>query len=99
MTGLIRLYCKLLACGEPPIGTDRKVAWRWIADLLNMEPVENMSAILARVFLCEVGNTMRQYNRNFGGLISLIKSQFIEKLKLVTNNHEMELLRQTLESW
>lgn len=100
MNGLIRLFCKLLVSGGPPFDANMSIAWRWIADILNMDPRPQITAILLRVFLDEAGKKMLQvYGRQFLKLIDLMEKTYLSRLESVTTPDQMSRLRTTLQTW
>lgn len=100
MNGLIRLFCKLLVRGGPPFDADCSIAWRWIADVLNLPPRPNITAVLLRVFLDEAGLVMlRAYGTQFLKLVILMETQYLLQLESQTTPDQMSRLRHTLQTW
>ena len=101
MNGLIRLFCKLLVRGGPPFDADCSIAWRWIADVLNLPPRPNITAILLRVFLDEAGSVMlKAYGAQFLKLITLMETQeYLSRLESQTTPDQVSRLRHTLQTW
>jgi hypothetical protein len=58
MSGLIRLFCKLLVYDGPPFNQNLALAWKWFADVLNLPPRPDITALLIHIFLTEVGTDM-----------------------------------------
>jgi len=97
MSGLIRLFCKLLVRRSPPFDNNLQYAWRWCADVLNLPPRSNITAVLLRIFLDEAGESMmREYPTQFPKIIALIQ-RYLSKLEKVTSTDQMARLRLALE--
>lgn len=99
MTGLIRLFCKLLINRIPPFDKDLGLGWRWFADILNLPPRPNITLILLRVFLEEAGEMMmKAYPPQFPKIISLIRKK-VPELGQGTSESEISRLRTGLEKF
>lgn len=97
MNGLIRLFCKLLVRGGPPFDTDLNLAWTWFADVLNLPPRPNITAVLIRVFVEEVGVKMCQtYPTQFPKLILMVQTKTLNTLRLNTSPDQLSRLEQAL---
>jgi nucleoporin GLE1 len=99
MSGLIRLFCKLLVRRGPPFDNNLSYAWRWISDVLNLPPIPNITAVLLRVFLDEAGGSMiKEYPTQFPKIIQSIQIQYIPKLVKETGHDQISRLGLTLEA-
>lgn len=98
MNGLIRLFCKLLISGGPPFDANLAFAWRWIADIVNLLPRPQITAILLRVFLEEAGQKMRQtYGIQFVKILEFIQTKYLTFLEKETSADQMSRLKMTLQ--
>ncbi|XP_063754383.1 mRNA export factor GLE1 isoform X2 [Eleginops maclovinus] len=86
MTGMIRLYAALTQLrwpygskqGSAPHGLNH--GWRWLAQMLNMEPLADITATLLFDFLEVCGNAlMKQYQSQFWKLILLLKEEYFPR--------------------
>jgi nucleoporin GLE1 len=98
MSGLIRLFCKLLVRGGPPFDKDLSFAWTWCADVANLPPRSNISSVLLRVYLDEAGEVMiRAYPMQFPKIIKYIQTQYLPRLEKVTSADQIARFRLTLD--
>ncbi|XP_066466723.1 mRNA export factor GLE1 isoform X2 [Tiliqua scincoides] len=96
MSGMIRLYAAILQLqwpyrdrqGAHPHGLNQ--AWRWLAQMLNMEPLADVTATLLFDFLEVCGNAlMKQYQMQFWKMILLIKEDYFPRIEAITSSGEM----------
>ncbi|EDV21724.1 uncharacterized protein TRIADDRAFT_59739 [Trichoplax adhaerens] len=90
MSGIIRLYAAIIQ-STPPQGPTHahphgiEYGWRWLARIVNMPPVPNVTATLIFDFLQVAGNKLNlTYGKQFGKLITLICKEYYPKLEAVT---------------
>ncbi|XP_074527277.1 mRNA export factor GLE1 [Halichoeres trimaculatus] len=107
MSGMIRLYAAVIQLRWPysskqgsPHGLNN--GWRWLAQMLNMEPIADITATLLFDFLEVCGNALvKQYQSQFWKLILLLKDQYFPRIEAVTSSGQMGSvirLKQFLES-
>ncbi|XP_060787796.1 mRNA export factor GLE1 [Neoarius graeffei] len=108
MSGMIRLYAAIIHLrwpytnkqGAAPHGLNH--GWRWLAQMLNMEPLADITATLLFDFLEVCGNAlMKQYQGQFWKLLLLIKEEYFPRIEAVTNSGQMgsvTRLKQFLEN-
>ena len=100
MNGLVRLFCKLLTSGGPPYDAQYQLAWKWLSDVLNLEPRKDITALLIRVFLDEAGEVMKTtYKRQFLKLIEFIRVRCLPAIGKCTAPDEMCRLQGELEKF
>ncbi|XP_068104631.1 mRNA export factor GLE1 [Hyperolius riggenbachi] len=96
MSGMIRLYAALIQTRWPyetklqhhPHGLN--YGWRWLAQVLNMEPIGDTTATLLYDFLEVCGNAlMKQYQGQFWKLILLIREDLLPRLHKVAEPGQM----------
>lgn len=96
MSGMIRLYAAIIQLRWPygnrqethPHGLNH--GWRWLAQILNMEPLSDVTATLLFDFLEVCGNAlMRQYQLQFWKMILLIKEEYFPRIEAVTSSGQM----------
>nr|XP_056716483.1 mRNA export factor GLE1 [Euleptes europaea] len=96
MSGMIRLYAAILQLrwpygnsqGSHPHGLNH--AWRWLAQMLNMEPLADVTATILFDFLEVCGNAlMRQYQVQFWKMMLLIREEYFPRIEAITNTGEM----------
>ncbi|KAK9522072.1 hypothetical protein VZT92_018562 [Zoarces viviparus] len=108
MSGMIRLYAAVIQL-RWPYGSKQAAAphglnhgWRWLAQMLNMEPLADITATLLFDFLEVCGNAlMKQYQSQFWKLILLLKEEYFPRIEAVTSSGQMGSvirLRQFLET-
>ncbi|XP_037684907.1 nucleoporin GLE1-like [Choloepus didactylus] len=107
MSGMIRLYAAIIQLqwpygnrqGAHPHGLNH--GWRWLAQILNMEPLADVTATLLFDFLEVCGNAlMKRYQLQFWKVILLIKEDYLPRIEAVTSTRQMGSfvrLRQFLE--
>ncbi|KAM7415587.1 hypothetical protein PAMA_017892 [Pampus argenteus] len=96
MSGMIRLYAAVIQLrwpygsnqGSVPHGLNH--GWRWLAQMLNMEPLADITATLLFDFLEVCGNAlMKQYQSQFWKLILLLKEEYFPRIEAVTSSGQM----------
>ncbi|XP_069580273.1 mRNA export factor GLE1 isoform X1 [Brachyistius frenatus] len=96
MSGMIRLYAAIIQLrwpygskqGSVPHGLNH--GWRWLAQMLNMEPLADITATLLFDFLEVCGNAlMKQYQIQFWKLILLLKDEYFPRIEAVTSSGQM----------
>ncbi|KAM3611433.1 uncharacterized protein V6R79_018474 [Siganus canaliculatus] len=108
MSGMIRLYAAVIQL-RWPYGSKQGCAphglnngWRWLAQMLNMEPLADITATLLFDFLEVCGHSlMKQYQGQFWKLILLLKEDYFPRIEAVTSSGQMGSvmrLKQFLES-
>ncbi|XP_048414830.1 mRNA export factor GLE1 isoform X2 [Stegostoma tigrinum] len=107
MSGMIRLYAAIIMLrwpygskqAEHPHGLNH--AWHWLAQMLNMEPLADITATLLYDFLEVCGNAlMKKYQNQFWKMIILIKNDYFPRIEAVTGTGQVGAvirLRQFLE--
>uniref|UniRef100_A0A3Q0RQ87 mRNA export factor GLE1 n=1 Tax=Amphilophus citrinellus TaxID=61819 RepID=A0A3Q0RQ87_AMPCI len=108
MSGMIRLYAAIIQTKWPysskqgPVPHGLNHGWRWLAQMLNMEPLADVTATLLFDFLEVCGNAlMMQYRGQFWKLILLLKEEYFPRIEAVTSSGQMGSvirLRQFLET-
>lgn len=96
MSGMIRLYAAIIQL-RWPYGSKQGCAphglnhgWRWLAQMLNMEPLADITATLLFDFLEVCGNAlMKQYQVQFWKLILLLKEEYFPRIEAVTSTGQM----------
>ncbi|XP_066500046.1 mRNA export factor GLE1 [Hoplias malabaricus] len=108
MSGMIRLYAAIIQLrwphsnkqGPDPHGLNH--GWRWLAQMLNMEPLADVTATLLFDFLEVCGNAlMKQYQGQFWKLLQFIKEEYFPRIEAVTSTGQMgsvTRLKQFLEN-
>ncbi|KAM4576509.1 mRNA export factor GLE1 [Odontesthes bonariensis] len=96
MSGMIRLYAAVIQLrwpygskqGSVPHGLNH--GWRWLAQMLNMEPLADITATLLFDFLEVCGNAlMKQYQAQFWKVILLLKEEYFSRIEAVTSTGQM----------
>ncbi|XP_074747262.1 mRNA export factor GLE1 isoform X1 [Strix uralensis] len=96
MSGLIRLYAAIIQLrwpygnkdGTHPHGLN--YGWRWLAQMLNMEPLADVTATLLLDFLEVCGNAlMKQYKAQFWKIMLLIREDYIPRIEAITSSGQM----------
>ncbi|XP_028269229.1 mRNA export factor GLE1 [Parambassis ranga] len=96
MSGMIRLYAAIIQLrwpygsrqGSVPHGLNH--GWRWLAQMLNMEPLADITATLLFDFLEVCGNAlMKQYQGQFWKLMLLLKEEYFPRIEAVTSSGQM----------
>uniref|UniRef100_A0A3Q0RQ68 mRNA export factor GLE1 n=1 Tax=Amphilophus citrinellus TaxID=61819 RepID=A0A3Q0RQ68_AMPCI len=113
MSGMIRLYAAIIQTKWPysskqgPVPHGLNHGWRWLAQMLNMEPLVSLDISSVDVtpghrFLQVCGNAlMMQYRGQFWKLILLLKEEYFPRIEAVTSSGQMGSvirLRQFLET-
>ncbi|KAI5763072.1 GLE1 [Gulo gulo luscus] len=96
MSGMIRLYAAIIQL-RWPYGSRQEIhphglnhGWRWLAQILNMEPLSDVTATLLFDFLEVCGNAlMRQYQVQFWKMILLIKEDYFPRIEAITSSGQM----------
>ncbi|XP_030000246.1 mRNA export factor GLE1 isoform X1 [Sphaeramia orbicularis] len=96
MSGMIRLYAAIIQLRWPygskqgPLPHGLSHGWRWLAQMLNMEPLADITATLLFDFLEVCGNAlMKQYQGQFWKLILLLKDEYFPRIEAVTSSGQM----------
>ncbi|NXL83991.1 GLE1 protein, partial [Alectura lathami] len=92
MSGLIRLYAAVIQL-QWPYGSRQGMhphglhnGWRWLAQMLNMEPLVDVTATLLFGFLEVCGNAlMKQYQVQFWKMIVFIREDYIPRIEAITS--------------
>ncbi|XP_072289230.1 mRNA export factor GLE1 [Eucyclogobius newberryi] len=96
MSGMIRLYAAIIQLrwpygskqGPAPHGLNH--GWRWLAQMLNMEPQRDTTATLLFDFLEVCGNALlKQFQGQFWKLLLLLKEEYFPRIKAVTEDGQM----------
>ncbi|XP_036000219.1 nucleoporin GLE1 [Fundulus heteroclitus] len=96
MSGMIRLYAAVIQLrwphgskqGAVPHGLNH--GWRWLAQMLNMEPLADITATLLFDFLEVCGNAlMKQYQAQFWKLVLLLRDEYFPRIEAVTSSGQM----------
>ncbi|XP_072488694.1 mRNA export factor GLE1 isoform X2 [Notamacropus eugenii] len=96
MSGMIRLYAAIIQLRWPygnrqgvhPHGLNH--GWRWLAQILNMEPLSDVTATLLFDFLEVCGNAlMKQYQVQFWKMMLLIKEEYFPRIEAITSSGQM----------
>ncbi|XP_064578523.1 mRNA export factor GLE1-like [Zonotrichia leucophrys gambelii] len=99
MSGMIRLYAAIIQLrwpygsrqGAHPHGLS--YGWRWLAQMLNLEPLADVTAVLLLDFLEVCGNAlMRQYGIQFWKIMLFIQKSYIPRIEAVTSSGQMGCL-------
>ncbi|NXY73455.1 GLE1 protein, partial [Glareola pratincola] len=100
MSGLIRLYAAIIQLrwpygnkqGAHPHGLN--YGWRWLAQMLNMEPLADVTATLLLDFLEVCGNAlMKQYQVQFWKMMLLMREDYIPRIEAITDSVQMGSLK------
>ncbi|KAF3695365.1 Nucleoporin GLE1 GLE1-like protein [Channa argus] len=96
MSGMIRLYAAIIQLRWPysskqgPVPHGLNHGWRWLAQMLNMEPLADITATLLFDFLEVCGNAlMKQYQGQFWKLILYLKEEYFPRIEAVTSSGQM----------
>ncbi|XP_040818986.1 nucleoporin GLE1 isoform X2 [Ochotona curzoniae] len=96
MSGMIRLYAAIIQLRWPygnrqqthPHGLNH--GWRWLAQILNMEPLSDVTATLLFDFLEVCGNAlMKQYQLQFWKMILVIRDEYFPRIEAITSSGQM----------
>lgn len=96
MSGMIRLYAAIIQL-RWPYGKQQEIhphglnhGWRWLAQILNMEPLSDVTATLLFDFLEVCGNAlMKQYQAQFWKMILLIREDYFPRIEAITSSGQM----------
>ncbi|XP_028312978.1 nucleoporin GLE1-like isoform X2 [Gouania willdenowi] len=96
MSGMIRLYAAIVQLRWPfgskqePVPHGLNHGWRWLAQVLNMAPVVDITATLLYDFLEVCGNALiKQYQNQFWKLILLLKEEYLPRIEAITSIDQM----------
>ncbi|NXN97205.1 GLE1 protein, partial [Rhinopomastus cyanomelas] len=93
MSGMIRFYAALIHLRWPysskqgghPHGLSN--GWRWLAQMLNMAPMPDVTATVLFDFLEVCGNAlMKQYDTQFWKMVLLMQEEYIPRIEAVTSS-------------
>ncbi|NXI55187.1 GLE1 protein, partial [Chloroceryle aenea] len=93
MSGMIRLYAAIIQFqwpygdkqGAHPHGLN--YGWRWLAQILNMEPLPDVTATILLDFLEVCGNALlKQYGAQFWKMMLLLQDEFIPRIEGITGS-------------
>ncbi|XP_061881102.1 mRNA export factor GLE1-like isoform X2 [Entelurus aequoreus] len=96
MSGMIRFYAAVIQLrwpfdskqGSSPHGLNH--GWHWLAQMLNMEPIADITATLLLDFLEVCGHALlKTYQGQFWKLILLLKEQYMARIEAVTSSGQM----------
>ncbi|XP_045702304.1 mRNA export factor GLE1 [Phyllostomus hastatus] len=96
MSGMIRFYAAVIQLQWPygarqqahPHGLNH--GWRWLAQILNMEPLSDVTATLLFDFLEVCGNAlMKQYQAQFWKVMLLIQEDYFPRIEAITSSGQM----------
>ncbi|XP_061821947.1 mRNA export factor GLE1-like [Nerophis lumbriciformis] len=96
MSGMIRFYAAVIQLrwpfdskqGSPPHGLNH--GWHWLAQMLNMEPIADITATLLFDFLEVCGHALlKTYQGQFWKLLLLLKEQYMARIEAVTSSGQM----------
>ncbi|XP_061622379.1 mRNA export factor GLE1 isoform X2 [Phyllopteryx taeniolatus] len=96
MSGMIRLYAAIIQLkwpfdskhGLPTHGLNH--GWRWLAQMLNMEPIADITATLLFDFLEVCGHALlKSYQGQFWKVLLLLKEQYLPRIEAVTSSGQM----------
>ncbi|XP_077600411.1 mRNA export factor GLE1-like [Stigmatopora nigra] len=96
MSGMIRLYAAIIQQrwpfdskqGLPAHGLSN--GWRWLAQMLNMEPIADITATLLLDFLEVCGHALlKSYQGQFWKIFLLLKEQYLPRIEAVTSSDQM----------
>ncbi|XP_069729289.1 mRNA export factor GLE1 isoform X2 [Phaenicophaeus curvirostris] len=96
MSGFIRLYAALIQVRWPygnkqaahPHGLS--YGWRWLAHILNIEPLTDVTATVLYDFLEVCGNAlMKQYQGQFWKIMLYIQEEYIPRMEEIIGNDQM----------
>ncbi|KAK2488923.1 hypothetical protein MC885_012695 [Smutsia gigantea] len=100
MSGMIRLYAAIIQLRWPyesqqethPHGLHH--GWCWLAQILNMEPLPEVTATLLFAFLEVCGNAlMKEYQVQFWKMILLLKEDYLPQIEAITSLEQMGSFR------
>lgn len=96
MSGMIRLYAAIIQL-RWPYGPRQQVhphglnhGWRWLAQILNMEPLSDVTATVLFDFLEVCGHAlMKQYQAQFWKMMLLIQEDYFPRIEAITSSGQM----------
>ncbi|NXM66869.1 GLE1 protein, partial [Serilophus lunatus] len=99
MSGMICLYAAIMQV-RWPYGNKQEAhphglsyGWRWLAQMLNLEPLVDVTAVLLLHFLEVCGNALvKQYGIQFWKIMFFIQKCYIPRIEAVTNTVQMGCL-------
>ncbi|XP_005413614.1 PREDICTED: nucleoporin GLE1 isoform X2 [Chinchilla lanigera] len=96
MSGMIRLYAAIIQLRWPygnqqathPHGLSH--GWCWLAQVVNMEPLSDVTATILFDFLEVCGHALvKQYQAQFWKMVLLIKEEYLLRIEAVTSSGQM----------
>ncbi|XP_041429143.1 nucleoporin GLE1 isoform X2 [Xenopus laevis] len=96
MSGMIRLYAAVIQIRwqyglkqeSHPHGLN--YAWQWLAQLLNLEPLADVTSTLLYDFLEVCGNAMMlTYQDQFVKLLLLIQEEYLPRIEMISTSEQM----------
>ncbi|XP_021117583.1 nucleoporin GLE1 isoform X3 [Heterocephalus glaber] len=96
MSGMIRLYAAIIQLRWPygnqqathPHGLSH--GWRWLAQVVNMEPLSDVTATILFDFLEVCGHALvKQYQVQFWKMVLLIKEEYLLRIEAITSSGQM----------
>ncbi|KAI5932414.1 Nucleoporin GLE1 [Manis javanica] len=96
MSGMIRLYAAIIQL-RGPYGSEQKAyphilnhGWHWLAQILNMEPLLDVTATLLFDFLEVCGNALVKQNQvQFWEMMLFIKEDYLPRIEAITSSEQM----------
>lgn len=96
MSGMIRLYAAVIQL-RWPYGNQQAThphglsyGWRWLAQVVNMEPLSDVTATILFDFLEVCGHALvKQYQVQFWKMVLLIKEEYLPRIEAVTSSGQM----------
>lgn len=87
MCGIARLYAAIII-SNPRRGDHHPYSlengWKWLANVINMDPLPDICATLLVEFLTIAGSRMdRQYRKQFRKIINVVRGPYLQKLSQV----------------
>ncbi|XP_068269886.1 mRNA export factor GLE1 isoform X2 [Nyctibius grandis] len=96
MSGMIRLYAAIIQLRWPygnregPHPHGLRYGWCWLAQMLNMEPLVDVTATLLFDFLEVCGNAlMKEYQGQFWKVMLFIRDDYFPRIEAITSSGEM----------
>ncbi|XP_036744788.2 mRNA export factor GLE1-like [Manis pentadactyla] len=96
MSGMIRLYAAIIQLRGPYESEQEAYphvlnhGWRWLAKILNMEPLLDVTATLLFDFLEVCGNALVKQNQvQFWEMMLFIKEDYLPRIEAVTSSGQM----------
>ncbi|KAI5932037.1 Nucleoporin GLE1 [Manis javanica] len=96
MSGMIRLYAAIIQL-RGPYDSEQEAyphvlnhGWRWLAKILNMEPLLDVTATLLFDFLEVCGNALMKQNQvQFWEMMLFIKEDYLPRIEAITSSEQM----------